>query len=163
MELLNPAEVFHGIMVDYPYVECTSACMQALSLFRAHFPAHATLKPRVDAALSEGLRFILGQQRADGSWRGSWAVCFAYATWFGVEAIVASGEKPTQSEAVRKACAFLLTKQKPDGKMIRCFLLARCLWVTFFFPWFIVVLFAYRYSHHVSITLYDQMVCCLCV
>ena len=33
MELLNPAEVFGDIMVDYTYVECTSAVMQALRHF----------------------------------------------------------------------------------------------------------------------------------
>ena len=40
MELLNPAEVFGNIMVDYTYVECTSAVMQALQHFPAQFPDH---------------------------------------------------------------------------------------------------------------------------
>ena len=40
MELLNPAEVFGDIMVDYTYVECTSAVMQALQHFSAQFPNH---------------------------------------------------------------------------------------------------------------------------
>ena len=26
LELLNPAEVFANIMIEYPYVECTTAC-----------------------------------------------------------------------------------------------------------------------------------------
>ena len=40
MELLNPAEVFGDIMVDYTYVECTSAVMQALRHFSEQFPDH---------------------------------------------------------------------------------------------------------------------------
>ena len=40
MELINPAEVFGDIMVDYTYVECTSAVMQALRHFMGQFPDH---------------------------------------------------------------------------------------------------------------------------
>ena len=31
-ELLNPSEVFGDIMIDYSYVECTSACITALQV-----------------------------------------------------------------------------------------------------------------------------------
>ena len=40
MEMINPAEVFGDIMVDYTYVECTSAVMQALRHFQQQFPDH---------------------------------------------------------------------------------------------------------------------------
>ena len=40
MEMLNPAEVFGDIMVDYTYVECTSAVLQALQHFTEQFPDH---------------------------------------------------------------------------------------------------------------------------
>ena len=36
--------------------------------------------------------FIRGIQRPDGSWYGSWAVCFTYACWFGVSALAACGQ-----------------------------------------------------------------------
>ncbi len=42
VELLNPAEVFGDIMVDYTYVECTSAVVQALKHFSDQFPTHRT-------------------------------------------------------------------------------------------------------------------------
>jgi cycloartenol synthase len=32
--MLNPSETFGDIMVDYSYVECTSACITALTSFR---------------------------------------------------------------------------------------------------------------------------------
>ena len=38
LELLNPSDCFREIMVDYSYVECTSACMQALVAFKQLFP-----------------------------------------------------------------------------------------------------------------------------
>lgn len=55
-------------------------------------------------------------QRADGSWYGSWGVCFTYGIWFGLEALAAVGEDalPPHSRA-RKACNFLLSKQRSDG------------------------------------------------
>ena len=40
MEKINPAEVFGDIMVDYTYVECTSAVMQALKHFAELHPDH---------------------------------------------------------------------------------------------------------------------------
>lgn len=47
MEKINPAEVFGNIMVDYTYVECTSAVMQALKHFTEQFPAHRSLEIRL--------------------------------------------------------------------------------------------------------------------
>lgn len=32
-QILNPAETFGDIIVDYSYVECTSACITALTAF----------------------------------------------------------------------------------------------------------------------------------
>ena len=43
---------------------------------------------------------------------GSWAVCFTYGTWFGIEALRAAGER--DSPAVRRAVAFLLGKQESN-------------------------------------------------
>jgi squalene cyclase len=63
--------------------------------------------------LRTGLAFIKKIQRKDGSWHGSWGVCYTYATWFGVEALVAMGER--DSEHVHRACQFLLDHQKADG------------------------------------------------
>jgi squalene cyclase len=40
VELLNAAEVFGDIMIGYSYVECTSACVQALLAFREAHPGY---------------------------------------------------------------------------------------------------------------------------
>jgi hypothetical protein len=80
-EWLNPSEVFGDIMIDYSYVECSSASLTALAHFKRHFPDHRTRE--IDLALSRGREFVASIQRGDGSWYGSWACCFTYATWFG--------------------------------------------------------------------------------
>eukprot|EP00884_Botryococcus_braunii_P002417 jgi/Botrbrau1/12176/Bobra.0186s0084.1 len=113
MELLNPSEVFNNIMIDYDYVECTSACMTALVDFRRDFPGHRS--GQIDAALKRGLAYILSIQRPDGSWYGSWGNCFTYATWFGCEALAAMGLLAGENKAQDRACAFLLSKQNKEG------------------------------------------------
>jgi squalene/oxidosqualene cyclase-like protein len=113
LESINPSETFHGIMVDYPYVECTSACVQALTAFKQNYPEHRTSE--IEKAIATGMTYIKSIQRPDGSWKGSWGVCFTYAVWFGVEAMVAVGETLSQSAEMRNACQFLLDKQNEDG------------------------------------------------
>jgi squalene/oxidosqualene cyclase-like protein len=112
LELLNPSEVFGDIMVDYSYVECTSACMQALARVRRAFP---TLFERdIDRAMRRAERFLRAQQRPDGSFEGSWGVCFTYGTWFGISGLLAAGSAPGDAAVVR-ACQFLLGVQRDDG------------------------------------------------
>ena len=66
VELLNPAETFGGIMVDYSYVECSSACITALSQFKARFPNHRSAE--ITRALTRGSAWVHKIQRPDGSW-----------------------------------------------------------------------------------------------
>ncbi|XP_074766284.1 lanosterol synthase isoform X2 [Athene noctua] len=116
LELLNPSEVFGDIMIDYTYVECTSAVMQALRHFHDEFPEHRASEIR--ETLQKGLDFCCKQQRADGSWEGSWGVCFTYGTWFGLEAFASMQHTYCNGSArqeVAQACQFLLSKQMADG------------------------------------------------
>ncbi|GAV02159.1 hypothetical protein RvY_12758 [Ramazzottius varieornatus] len=117
LELLNPSEVFGDIMIDYTYVECTSAAMQAVKTFSSQFPEYRSNDCR--NLLSDGLEYVRKQQRTDGSWEGSWGVCFTYGTWFGLEAYACMGygygnDKSPSLEVV-KACAFLVRYQMSDG------------------------------------------------
>ncbi|XP_006163194.1 lanosterol synthase [Tupaia chinensis] len=116
LELLNPSEVFGDIMIDYTYVECTSAVMQALKLFHRQFPDHRAMEIR--DTLEKGLEFCRQKQRPDGSWEGSWGVCFTYGTWFGLEAFACMGQSywnGTACAEVSQACDFLLSRQMADG------------------------------------------------
>lgn len=111
-ELLNPSETFGEIMIDYSYVECSMASLTALSEFHRAYPKHRTLEVR--HALDKGRRFLKSLQRKDGSWYGSWACCFCYASWFGIEGLLKCDESPS-SPVIRKACAFLVKQQRPNG------------------------------------------------
>ncbi|XP_031504247.1 cycloartenol synthase 2-like isoform X2 [Nymphaea colorata] len=113
LELINPAETFGDIVIDYPYVECTSAAVQALTAFRKVYPGHR--KEDIKACISKGVHFIQKIQLPDGSWYGSWGVCFTYGLWFGVKGLVAGGMTYQNCFGIRKACEFLLAKQLPSG------------------------------------------------
>lgn len=112
LERLNPSDVFADIMIEHPYTECTSACVQALSAWRSRKGARPD--PEVDGAIERGVGFLRAQQQEDGGWFGKWGVCFTYATWFAVEGLVAAGV-PVEDDAVRRAVVFLQSIQRPDG------------------------------------------------
>ena len=118
LEKLNPSEVFADIMIDYSWTECTSACVQCLIEFQEVYPEYKHKK--INSSIRRGLEFIIDQQKQDGSWYGGWAVCFTYATWFGIEALCRAKGKgyfddQAITQSIDKACAFLLDKQKADG------------------------------------------------
>eukprot|EP01038_Epipyxis_sp_PR26KG_P008554 gene8554-11560_t len=112
-ELLNPSEVFGDIMIDYSYVECSSACITALIAFRHSFPNYKTNE--TIKSIKSGVKFLKSIQRNDGSWYGSWGCCFTYGTWFGIEGLVASGEELLTSKSLQKSIQFLLSKQNNNG------------------------------------------------
>eukprot|EP00775_Hariotina_reticulata_P008841 gene8841-9020_t len=114
LEMLNPAETFGDIIVDYSYVECTSACITALTAFDRLYPG-SKWASQIAAANKKAEAFVRRIQRSDGSWYGSWGVCFTYGTWFGVTALAAAGATAASDPAVMKACCFLIEKQRLDG------------------------------------------------
>jgi len=111
-EELNPSEVFGDIMIDYSYVECSMASMTALVEFHEKFPNHRTRE--IKFAIHRGKEFMKSIQREDGSWYGSWACCFCYGCWFGIEGLIKAGESPS-SPAIQKCCEFLLSHQRENG------------------------------------------------
>ncbi len=110
LEALNPSQVFGDIMVDASFVECTSACLQALVKAKRRFPGEFEL----DGPIGRGVEFLRNAQRPDGSFEGSWAVCFTYGTWFGVSALLATGAH-RDDPSIGRAVDFLLRKQRSDG------------------------------------------------
>ncbi|KAF6167333.1 hypothetical protein GIB67_043194 [Kingdonia uniflora] len=113
LELVNPAETFGDIVIDYPYVECTSAAIQALTTFKKLYPGHR--REDIDNCIGKAVKFIQKSQATDGSWYGSWGVCFTYCTWFGIKGLAAAGHTFNNSSSMRKACDFLLSKQLASG------------------------------------------------
>ncbi|XP_077246240.1 cycloartenol synthase-like isoform X1 [Tasmannia lanceolata] len=113
LELINPSELFGGIVIDYPYVECTSSAIQGLASFMKLYPGHR--KNEIESCIAKAIKFIESTQEPDGSWYGCWGVCYTYGTWFGVAGLVAAGKTYQNSSSIRKACDFLLSKQLDSG------------------------------------------------
>ncbi|XP_071918864.1 lupeol synthase-like [Coffea arabica] len=113
MEKLNPIEIFAEVIIERRYVECTSSAIQSLILFQKLHPGHR--EAEIKTCICKAIAYIEDEQKQDGSWFGRWGICYTYATWFAVEALVASGKNYKNSQTLRKACRFLLSKQLPDG------------------------------------------------
>ncbi|KAG6037956.1 hypothetical protein E4U41_004618 [Claviceps citrina] len=113
METLNAAEVFGRIMIEYDYPECTTACVTALSLFKKHWPKYRNAE--VSLFIKRATNWIKGNQRIDGSWYGSWGICFTYATMFALESMASIGETYANSTISKRGCDFLISKQRADG------------------------------------------------
>ena len=119
MEALNAAEVFGRIMVEYEYPECTTAVVTALSLFRKHWPDYRASE--VQRFIDGAVRWIKSVQLPDGSWYGSWGICFTYATMFALESLSSIGETYGTSRNAKEGCRFLVSKQREDGGWSECY------------------------------------------
>nr|UPW35109.1 oxidosqualene clavarinone cyclase [Didymella macrostoma] len=113
LEHLNAAEVFGSIMVEYDYVECTTATVTALQMFQKHYPAYR--RDEIIVFRNRAVDYIRSAQRPDGSWYGAWGICFTYAAMFAMESLKSVGETYENSERVRRACKFFLDRQMEDG------------------------------------------------
>lgn len=113
LEYLNAAEVFGRIMIEYDYPECTTACVTTLHLFRQHYPNYRA--EEMQHFITRAVQWIRTNQRADGSWYGSWGICFTYAGMFALESLSTQGETHENSERVQRACNFFLERQNEDG------------------------------------------------
>ncbi|KAI0396768.1 terpene synthase [Xylariaceae sp. FL0594] len=113
LEILNAAEVFGNIMVEHDYVECTTAVVTALSLFKKHWPDHRAKE--IDAFVARSVAWIKTAQLPDGSWYGNWAICYTYATMFALESLKSISEKYNNSYYSKRGCDFLISRQREDG------------------------------------------------
>nr|CAB3452342.1 unnamed protein product [Digitaria exilis] len=87
--------------------------LQALIMFKEQDPGYR--KEEIENCIKSASKFIEKEQRKDGSWFGSWSVCFTYGSFFAVKGLAAAGRTYENSSSIRKACSFLLSKQLPTG------------------------------------------------
>lgn len=113
MEMLNAAEIFGNIMVEYLYPECTTAAVTTLSLFHKHWPDYRSKE--IERFIERAVSWIKTAQFEHGGWYGSWAVCFTYATMFALESLATVGETYENSNSSKRGCKFLISKQREDG------------------------------------------------
>jgi squalene-hopene/tetraprenyl-beta-curcumene cyclase len=95
----------HGALLDPPTVDVTARCIGLLA--------------QVDAAryaepIARAVRWVRGQQEADGSWFGRWGANYVYGTWSVLVALKAAGVD-MGAPWVRKAVDWLKAQQRADG------------------------------------------------
>ncbi|RCV09875.1 hypothetical protein SETIT_2G064700v2 [Setaria italica] len=113
VEILGPCENFPNSVVDYPYPECTGSVLQALVLFKKLHPDYRTKE--IENCIGNAARFIENRQNEDGSWLGTWGVCFTYGIYFSIKGLIAAGRTYENNPSIRNACQFLLSKQLSTG------------------------------------------------
>jgi squalene-hopene/tetraprenyl-beta-curcumene cyclase len=92
-----------GAVIDPPSEDVSGHAIEALAL-------HA----EYGAVIERGLRYLLGEQQADGSWWGRWGVNHVYGTGAALPALEACGYGPDHG-AVRRALAWLDGVQADGG------------------------------------------------
>ncbi|MBC6454950.1 MAG: 2,3-oxidosqualene cyclase [Hormoscilla sp. SP5CHS1] len=112
LEWMNPAEMFANSMTEHSYIECTASCIMALREFQIRYPE--MMGDEIDRAMQRGGLWLRKQQKLDDSWLGFWGVNFIYGTMFAVQGLVAA-TNTANDPAIRKACHWLVSKQRPDG------------------------------------------------
>ncbi|KAF4365514.1 hypothetical protein G4B88_025693, partial [Cannabis sativa] len=113
LEMMNPSEIFENIMIEHKYVECTASVIKGLKSFTEKYKKHK--KKEIEECIRKATEFIESKQEEDGSWYGSWGVCYNYATYFAVKGLIAAGRTYQTSHSIRKASTFLLSKQLPSS------------------------------------------------
>ncbi|KAM0862135.1 hypothetical protein ACQ4PT_045450 [Festuca glaucescens] len=94
-------------------VECTSSVIDALMMFRDQHPLYRNNE--IEGCVQKAALFIESKQRKDGSWYGTWGICFTYGTMFGIKGLTIAGRTYDTSSSIRRACKFLLSNQQPTG------------------------------------------------
>ncbi|GIP14750.1 squalene--hopene cyclase [Paenibacillus montaniterrae] len=73
-----------------------------------------TTLDRQSPHIRRGVKWLLNNQEADGSWYGKWGICYLYGTWAALTGLMAVG-LPANDKAVQKAAHWLLSIQNEDG------------------------------------------------
>ena len=95
----------HGALLDPPTADVTARCVSFL----------AQVGDEADReTVARWVAYLKREQEADGSWFGRWGTNYIYGTWSVLCALNAAGV-PAGDPAMRRAVAWLLSRQRPDG------------------------------------------------
>jgi squalene-hopene/tetraprenyl-beta-curcumene cyclase len=93
-----------GEVIDEPSADVTAHALEMLAALA-----------RLDTPPARGgMRWLLAEQEADGSWFGRWGVNHCYGTGAAVPALIAAGVSPAD-RCIRRAVAWLHGHQNEDG------------------------------------------------
>ena len=93
----------HGALLDPPTADVSARCVGLFGQLGGY-----------DQALATGIHYLRREQEQDGSWFGRWGTNYIYGTWSALAAL--NGAKLDKADPmIRRAVAFLLSKQRADG------------------------------------------------
>lgn len=92
-----------GAMIDPPTEDVTAHVLEMLAAM-----GYGAEHPIVE----RGLTYLRETQKASGAWYGRWGVNYVYGTWCVISAL---HPLRTGQEMVRRAAAWLISVQNPDG------------------------------------------------
>jgi squalene-hopene/tetraprenyl-beta-curcumene cyclase len=93
----------HGALLDPPTADVSARCVGLFGQLGGY-----------EKALATGIDYLRREQEKDGSWFGRWGTNYIYGTWSVLAALNATGLAKSDP-MIRRAVAFLLSKQRPDG------------------------------------------------
>ncbi|MFI1580695.1 squalene--hopene cyclase [Embleya sp. NPDC020630] len=93
-----------GAVTDPPSADVTAHIVEMLADGGARYSSY----------VADGVKWLMEHQEADGSWFGRWGANYVYGTGAVVPALVTAGVDPRHA-AIRRAVAWLETRQNPDG------------------------------------------------
>jgi len=93
-----------GEVIDEPSADVTAHAIEMLGL----------LGLGETPAARRGVRWLIDQQEADGSWFGRWGINHVYGTGAAVPGLIAAGIDPSE-QCIRRAVEWLEAHQNEDG------------------------------------------------
>lgn len=101
-----PANDMRHSMADPSTPDITARVIEFLIRYR--------VLPRKDKTIQHGIRWLIRQQRRDGSWFGRWGSTYLYGTWCVVKALC-TAELQSHHPSIERAKEWILSIQRPDG------------------------------------------------
>ncbi|WHY84163.1 squalene--hopene cyclase [Neobacillus novalis] len=101
-----PLEKAEFLMMDPSCADLTGRTLE--------FFGNYTNLPRDHTAIKKGVKWLMKDQKRDGSWYGRWGICYLYGTWGALTGLSAVGV-PNSNTSIQKAASWLRSIQNEDG------------------------------------------------
>ena len=97
----------HGALLDPPTADVSGRCAMFLGNL-------VKTNPEYQPVLDRCIAYLISEQEEDGSWFGRWGTNYIYGCWSVLLAFETAGV-PKDDPSIRKAVAWLKSKQRCDG------------------------------------------------
>ena len=95
----------HGALLDPPTADVTARCISFL----------AQINNKEDkAAINKAVKYLISEQKEDGSWYGRWGTNYIYGTWSVLSALNLINFKE-KNKIIEKSIFYIKGKQRNDG------------------------------------------------